>query len=605
MSLTACLIDKDAYNARNKALSDSDGDGFSTVDGDCDDNASAVHPNADETCDGVDEDCNGVVDDDPLDGDTWYQDLDGDGAGDLQQQVLGCDPPDARWVATPGDCDDSDADISPSSSEIPYDGIDQNCDGADLVDQDGDGENGTEGGGDDCDDLDEAVNTGAAETWENGLTDNNCDGTFEPLSYTYGTATWYGAYEDARLGPRLAPLADVDGDGTTEFLTATIRRAEPGDYAGAVYLLGQSAPGAVVDLPRVDAPAAYSGLGASLSAGPDLDGDGIPDFATSATMMDDGAGRAFIISTGQLLDERELTVPDDTLLSIQGDQANSYFGTQAIFLPDLDGDGVAELAVSTPFASVEGEDIVGSVRLFAATSTGSMVAGDADRIWAGEFADHMMGNRVQALGDQNGDGYEDVLISGEYGIAATVIQGEAPSGRASDGALTIIYTGDELEAADPAVIGDVDGDGTLDLAILDDRVRFIGDVSGAVTRNLTDTYPSLTSGDGSLFYVAEDLGDRDGDGLAETLVTIPRYASQETAWAGILPGAAVPWGGSLLATDFVLQAIPQRADSFLGQRARAVGDVDGDGRDDIALGGFDGDEGASNSGSVALLTIPE
>lgn len=43
---------------------DADGDGFSEADGDCEDGDPAIHPGAEDRCDGVDEDCDGSVDED-------------------------------------------------------------------------------------------------------------------------------------------------------------------------------------------------------------------------------------------------------------------------------------------------------------------------------------------------------------------------------------------------------------------------------------------------------------------------------------------------------------------------------------------------------------
>ncbi|MCP4921733.1 MAG: OmpA family protein [Proteobacteria bacterium] len=70
------------------------------------------------------------------------------------------------------DCDDSDSTISPGATEVPYDGIDQDCDGVDLVDVDGDGFDGDD---DDCDDEDATVNPDATEIWYDGV-DQDCDG---------------------------------------------------------------------------------------------------------------------------------------------------------------------------------------------------------------------------------------------------------------------------------------------------------------------------------------------------------------------------------------------------------------------------------------------
>lgn len=58
--------------------------------------------------------------------------------------------------------------------EVPYDGIDQDCDGGDLRDVDGDGAEAQRVGGADCDDADAAVGPGAEETCGN-LRDDDCD----------------------------------------------------------------------------------------------------------------------------------------------------------------------------------------------------------------------------------------------------------------------------------------------------------------------------------------------------------------------------------------------------------------------------------------------
>ena len=86
----------------------------------------------------------------------------------------------------------SECDLPPSDSaecvpedEIPYDGVDQDCDGADLTDVDGDGFESDFVGGTDCDDDDPSINLEADEIPYDGV-DQDCDG---------------------------ADLTDVDGDG--------------------------------------------------------------------------------------------------------------------------------------------------------------------------------------------------------------------------------------------------------------------------------------------------------------------------------------------------------------------------------------------------------
>jgi|GEM_PF-942074 len=69
------------------------------------------------------------------------------------------------------DCDDNDDTSFPGAEEIPYDGIDQDCNGEDLVDVDNDGIPYPE----DCDDNDENIGLGLAEIPNDGI-DQDCNG---------------------------------------------------------------------------------------------------------------------------------------------------------------------------------------------------------------------------------------------------------------------------------------------------------------------------------------------------------------------------------------------------------------------------------------------
>ncbi len=73
------------------------------------------------------------------------------------------------------DCDDADPEVNSAATEVPYDGIDQDCDGADLIDADGDGATAVEAGGGDCDDADPTVAPSMVDTCGDGV-DQDCDG---------------------------------------------------------------------------------------------------------------------------------------------------------------------------------------------------------------------------------------------------------------------------------------------------------------------------------------------------------------------------------------------------------------------------------------------
>ncbi len=133
---------------------DSDGDG---IPDDIDNCPNTYNPDQEDTDgDGVGDACDNDIDGDgilneddcdpydPLIGaaSVWYEDADGDGFGNPEISMTSCSQPNG-YVDNGSDCDDTDNTIYPGATEIPNDGIDQDCDGSDLIiggeDSDGDG----------------------------------------------------------------------------------------------------------------------------------------------------------------------------------------------------------------------------------------------------------------------------------------------------------------------------------------------------------------------------------------------------------------------------------------------------------------------------------
>ena len=92
---------------------DTDNDGFSLCMLDCAEDNPAIHPDAPEICNDLDDNCDGTIDE------GFQHDADGDGE---DNQACGG-----------SDCDDSSAAVHPGATDVPGDGIDQDCSGADAV----------------------------------------------------------------------------------------------------------------------------------------------------------------------------------------------------------------------------------------------------------------------------------------------------------------------------------------------------------------------------------------------------------------------------------------------------------------------------------------
>ena len=204
-------------------------DGLVASASDCDDTDPLVSPDAEEVCNEVDDDCDELVDEGVAE--LFYADTDGDGFGAVDASTEACAQP-PGYAVVPGDCDDSDAAVSPAGTEL-CNGIDDNCDG--TVDEDsaadapswyGDGDSdgygdpgvvvaacvaptGTVADATDCDDTDAAVSPAGTELCNS--IDDNCDGTVDEVTAA-DAATWY---------------ADSDRDGYGDASTTSVACAAP------------------------------------------------------------------------------------------------------------------------------------------------------------------------------------------------------------------------------------------------------------------------------------------------------------------------------------------------------------------------------------------
>jgi hypothetical protein len=449
---------------------------------------------------------------------------------------------------------------------------------------------------------------------------------------------------DAYFGYALSDAGDVDGDGIRDLMVGA-----PGARSVMlVFMLRDGTAKDVVkigaDTPQLIAAGIETGdyFGQAVAATGDLDGDGVGDFAVGAPVDDDGAvdsGSVFLLLMTASNGVRAVLKISATAGHFPGAiLEDERFGT-ALSVTDLDGDGVRDLAIGVPhFSSGRGGfwtaflgGELARVRRSTSMVVGERKVSDDSGNFAGILYDEAyFGGASCPLGDLNGDGTPDVLVSsynqGLGGVLWTLfmkgdgaVKSFVKINEAGGGSVPLVSG--EAFGLSLATLGDVDGDGVTDVAAgspYEDVFHFKagaawilfmkadGSVKSAQKISHEEGGFAPASWCDTFGFSLAGTGDVDGDGVPDLAVGAPSSASCPNGTVWILNLAANGTVKSFASVDAETPGMSGVGpyDAF-GASMASLGDLDGDGFGELAIGATDyllGDPGG-RTGAVHVVFL--
>lgn len=366
---------------------------------------------------------------------------------------------------------------------------------------------------------------------------------------------WRGEAAGDQFGWIARNIGDVDGDGVNDVTTSAPTATVDDNPVGKIYVYS-SASGEL--LWSATGPVGGN-LGQGIEAAGDVDADGTPDVIAGSP----ATHQAWVYSG------------DDgrVLLELQSPEGEDGFGGATTDVGDLNGDGHDDLLVGASLSDVSGED-AGSAFVFSGADGALLLT------LRGEAAGDNFGSAVGGASDLD----TDMFVVGA-GNAAEGRRGRGYVYEGLDERPKFVVEPDEysvnLGQMFVSIVGDIDGDGTLDVYVADWASNMAGRGTGAFVVHSGDDGKLLHRAGGEaprdgLGIGIGDAGDVDGDGHDDLIVGAWQHASAAPAGGKVYLYSG--GDGSTLRT----YTGKVMGETF-GFDATGMGDVDGDGSIDFLI----------------------